>query len=43
MEITMKKLVLMNLNLTTMDVMTRSPAMKELTKQNKSVAAQLLG
>ena len=39
----LEKLALMDLNLTTMDVMTRSPAMKELTKQNKSGAAQLLG
>ena len=38
----MKKLALMNLNLTTADVMTKSPAMKELTKQNKSGTSQLL-
>ena len=38
----MKKFALMNLNLTTADVITRSPAMKELMKQNKSGTAQLL-
>ena len=43
MGVTMKKLGLMNLNLTTKDVVKRSPAMKELTKQNKSLAAQFLG
>ena len=42
MGVTMKKLGLMNLNLTKKGVVTRSPAMKELTKQNKSLAAQFM-